>query len=217
MNTPAKSIAVTLTATILSGTAAFATTSISDFDRTGNGFATQSDIAAVLPGFTTSDFHAIDSNSDNRISAVELQSPGVRAIVGLYLSGSASVVGIDQISSSNDPFASFADLAAQYPGLTQSDFSSIDTNDDNRVSFGELYDPRAQSVLSRHDATGRVLGIAQIDTDRDGFADRAELAAAYPGVRPSDFRVIDANRDNRVSFSELYSLDSQIILGRTGS
>jgi hypothetical protein len=72
-------------------------------------------------------------------------------------------------------------------------------------------------VLSRHDATGRVLGIAQIDTDRDGFADRAELAAAYPGVRPSDFRVIDANRDNRVSFSELYSLDSQIILGRTGS
>lgn len=213
-----KRIALTLAATILSTTAAVAATDIASFDANGDGFATVAEVNAVFPGFSQSDFRQIDGNRDNRISAAELQQPGVSGIVGRYVGGAAGVVGLGDIDTSGNGFASFAELSATYPGLTAVEFDRIDANDDNRVSFRELYSPIAQSVVSLHEAANsQVSVLAQVDVNGDSFAAYNELLAAYPGLSTIDFRAIDANKDNRLSRVEFQSIETQTVLGRSGS
>lgn len=213
-----KRIALTLAATILSTTAAVAATDIASFDANGDGFASVSEVNAVFPGFARTDFRQIDENRDNRISAAELQKPGVREVVARYEGGAASVIGLGQIDTDADGFASHRELAAVYPGLTDVEFDRIDANDDNRVSFRELYSPDAQVVVSLHEAAGsQVSVLAAVDANGDSFAGYGELQAAYPGLSVVDFRAIDANKDNRLSRVEFQSLDTQTVLRRSGS
>ena len=214
-----KRIALTLAATILSTTAAVAATDIATLDADGDGFASVAEVNAAFPGFSRSDFRQLDGNRDNRISAVELQQPDARGIVGRYTAGvGASVVGISAIDTNGNGFASFAELQATYPGLSAVEFDRIDSNDDNRVSFDELYSPLAQATVSLHDATSsQVSVLSQVDTNGDSFAGYGELLAAYPGLNAADFRLIDANNDNRISRNEFLRIETQDVLGRAGS
>jgi hypothetical protein len=212
-----KTFALAIAATAFTATAALASTDIRDFDANGDHFASKSEVAAVFPGFTGSDFRRLDGNRDGRISSNELQLPGARGIVGRYEPAGSTVIGIGSIDSSGDGFATYQELAVAYPGLTLSDFARIDLNDDRRVSFTELYKPLAQVKLSRHENKTRLTGIAGIDRNGDSFASFAELSAVYPGLSVNDFDDIDANDDRRVSFSELYSLEAQVALNRSGS
>lgn len=212
-----KHIALTVAATILSSTAAFAATDIATFDADRDGFVTRAEIQEVYPGFSGSDFRTIDGNNDLRISAVELQNPEIRGVLGRYEASGGAVTGLGAIDGNADGFATFEELVMAYPGLTASDLRTIDTNNDRRVNARELYALPAQDVVARAKGDATSLGIPAIDADGDGFASFGELQAAYPGLRATDFRVIDGNDDNRVSFDELYSLDAQVVLGRSGA
>ena len=212
-----KSLALTAVATILSASAALASTDLADFDTNGDRFASKAEVSAVFPGFTASDFRGLDGNRDQRISASELNAPGARAIVARYEDQGTPVLGIADLDVSGDGFATIEELRVTYPGLTAQDFRRIDANRDNRVSFGELYAPLAQTKISRHEVTPSQVGISDLDTNGDNFAQFGELAAAFPGLNAIDFDDIDTNNDNRVSFGELYELDAQVILDRSGS
>jgi Ca2+-binding EF-hand superfamily protein len=212
-----KTIALTLAATILSSTAALAATDVATFDADRDGFVTRAEIAQVYPGFSGSDFRAIDGNNDQRISAVELQNPDIRGVLGRYEAGSGAITGLGAIDGDADGFATFEELVVAYPGLTASDLRTIDTNNDRRVNARELYALSAQDVIARAKGSATKTDINAIDANGDGFASFGELQAAYPGLRATDFRVIDGNDDNRVSFGELYRLNAQVVLGRSGA
>lgn len=213
-----KRFTLTLAAAILSTTAAVASTSVADFDANGDGFVTLSEIETVFPDFSRSDFRTVDNNRDNRISAVELQNPDVRAVIGRYEASSRMVEGLAALDTDGNGFASFDELAVAYPNLSATDYRLIDTNRDNRVSFPEFYTLEAQVALSRSAAAPEaIVDLASVDADGDGFVGFGELQAAFPGLSANDFRALDINRDNRLGATELYTLDTSVVLGRSGS
>ena len=55
------------------------------------------------------------------------------------------------VDVNNDDFASYAELSAAYPGLTEAEFEQIDGNNDNRVSSDEIYAPEAQQIVSLYE------------------------------------------------------------------
>jgi hypothetical protein len=110
---------------------------------------------------------------------------------------------IADFDRNGDRFATQAEVVAVLPGLTSSDFRRIDLNDDRRVSASEIATGTAQSVLGRHTGVAGAMSLSSVDTNGDSFVDFTELAAAYPGVSPVDFRQIDINDDNRLSNVEL--------------
>lgn len=126
----------------------------------------------------------------------------------------ATAAGIGAVDRNGDRFASRAELAAVYPTITTSDFRDLDRNRDNRISASEITAPGAEAILNKHVAAASVQDVRDIDTNGDGFASQAELAAAYPGFRASDFDDVDSNDDGRVSFTELYAPTAQDVVSR---
>lgn len=126
----------------------------------------------------------------------------------------ASAAGIGAVDQNGDRFASKAEIAAVYPTLSATDFRDLDQNRDNRISASEFTAPGAAAILNKHVAGVSVRGVAQIDTNGDGFASPAELAAAYPGFGPNDFDDIDANDDGRIGAVELYAPVAQEVVSR---
>ena len=203
-----KTFALTLAATALTASVATAA-SVANYDANGDRFASFTEVTAVNPGFSKSDFRAVDTNSDNRLSAVEVQSPGASAILARGQS-SGSIKSIGEISGGGS-FASQAQLMAAYPGLSVHDFNEIDQNNDGRVSSNELYDADAHPLL-RGAADEALVSLDVIDTDGSNFASLSELQAQYPTLTKIDFRRVDLNNDSRLSFSELYRIEAQDVI-----
>ena len=127
----------------------------------------------------------------------------------------ASAAGISSIDQNGDRFASKAEVAAQYPGLSAADFRDVDSNNDGRWSAAEFNTGEAKAIVARNvPGVGGVVDVAGLDTDGSGFVSEAELAAAYPGLTSFDFDDIDANNDQRISSVELYNGDAQAIVSR---
>ena len=208
-----KTLALAIATTALTATVASAA-GIGAIDQNGDRFASKAEIAAVYPTLSANDFRDLDQNRDNRISAVEITAPGASAILNKHVAG-VSVRGVADIDANGDGFASFGELAAAYPGFGANDFDDIDANNDGRVNFVELYAPVAQDVVSRYDAGSSILvSLDAVDTDGSGFASLNELVAKYPSLSAVDFQRLDANDDNRISFSELYQLEAIEVLGK---
>jgi len=119
---------------------------LAQVDTNGDNFVNFSELAAAYPGVTSADWNEIDVNDDRRLSSVEFQAG--RDVVARY-SGAMknAVVSLNAIDTNGSSFADFGEVAAAYPGLSSFDFDDLDTNDDNRVSFSELY--AGQNVLAR--------------------------------------------------------------------
>ena len=202
-----KTLALAIATTALTATVASAA-GIGAIDQNGDRFASKAEITAVYPTLSANDFRDLDLNRDNRISAVEITAPGASAILNKHVAG-VSVRGVADIDTNGDGFASFGELAAA------NDFDDIDANNDGRVNFVELYAPVAQDVVSRYDAGSSILvSLDAVDTDGSGFASLNELVAKYPSLSAVDFQRLDANDDNRISFSELYQLEAIEVLGK---
>ncbi len=200
-------------ATILTSVSASAM-SIEMLDADGDRFATYAEVTAVNPMVSRNEFRDLDVNRDRRLSAVELQAPGAEVILDRGTDPAGTVRSVADISGGS--FASYAELAAAYPGLQFHDFDLIDTNNDGRVSSVEIYASAAQDILNEHEA-GRgdiLVSLDAVDTDGSGFASLAELQAVYPGTSANDLRVFDVNRDGRISFNEFYSADAIETLGK---
>lgn len=186
-----------------------------DLDINGDRFASLAEVRQVLSGFTSSDFRSIDTNGDNRLSSSELNAPGTSELIGKYRGSMTIVHGLSEVDRDGDRFATFAELGAVYDGLLDSEFRQIDANDDQRVSAGELYSPRAQTLVTRYEMGGRMLITAmQVDNNDDFFISFEELVQSFPGISRIDFEMIDANGDNRVAAIEFYDPQSQAILDR---
>ncbi len=212
-----KTLALAIATTALTATVASAGVGISNFDQNGDRFASKAEVSAVFPGLTSADFRNIDQNDDRRLSANELLDSNAQTIFGKHANG-AAVQSVGKIDGNGDGFASWTELAAAYPGFRATDFDDLDLNDDRRVSANELYESRAQQVLSRYQAGFmEVVTLSSVDVDGSNFVSFAELSGVYPGVSNVDFDTIDANGDNRISFNELYANKTLSVLGRSGS
>lgn len=210
-----------LRALVSSGIAIFALSAaapalhFTDLDLDNDRFVTLDELRVVFPAFSQSDFHAIDTNTDNRLSSAELQASGASAMVERYRPNAVVIHGMSEIDRNGDLFASQAEIAAIYPGFSTSDYRRIDRNSDNRVSAAELYTPLAQTLAKRYEVAQVVKAtIDDVDLDNDNFASFGEMTSAFPGLTALDFEIIDQNSDNRVASGEFYDLDSQIILDR---
>lgn len=125
----------------------------------------------------------------------------------------ASAMSVESFDANGDRFATFAEVTAVNPLVNREQFREIDTNRDNRLSATEIDAPGAETILNRGmRPAGTVRSVA--DISGGAFASRSDLTAAYPGLTASEFRIIDANKDNRVSSTELYASSAQAILGQ---
>lgn len=207
-------LASSVSAFAITATAAVAGMGIETFDRNGDRFVSYAELSAVLPSVTKSDFNRLDTNDDRRLGSNEVSSAGAEAVFGRHLEVTNEVRGLSEVDTNGDRFASYAEMVSAHPGFHRTDFNEIDTNDDRRISQSELYDGNAQSILTRYERGSKILvSLDEIDIDGSGFATMPELATRYPGMSVNDFHRIDTNKDNRISFSELYDLETISILG----
>ena len=203
-----KTLALAIATTALTATIASAASGIANFDANGDRFASFDEVVAVNPTIDRNDFRGLDVNRDNRLSASEVQAAGAQAVLKR---GTASTGGAATVKG----FASYAELAAAYPGLSMTDFNQIDENNDNRVSSVEILDIDAQERLGRYENGDQILvSLSSVDVDGSGFASLSELQVAYPGLTSTDLNFFDTNDDNRISFTEFYALDAIEVLGK---
>ena len=133
------------------------------------------------------------------------------AVATILTTVSASAISINTFDTNGDRFASYAEVTAVNASVSRSEFRELDVNRDRRLSSVELQAPGAEAILNRGvNPTGTVLSVG--DISGGNFVSRAELAAAYPGLEAYEFDIIDANKDGRVSSTEIYAASAQDIL-----
>ena len=207
-----KTLALAIATTALTATVA-AAAGVASYDTNGDRFASFSEVVAVNATIDANDFRDLDTNRDRRLSATEITAPGASAVLNRGGVSTGTVLSTVQIGGGS--FVSEAQLAAAYPGLTANDFDRIDLNDDNRVSSVEIYASDAQTRLGRYENGAQILvSLDSVDVNGDSFASLSELQVAYPKLSSNDLIFFDANRDNRISFTEFYSPDSVQVLGK---
>lgn len=127
------------------------------------------------------------------------------------VAAAASVADFDQ---NGDRFASFAEVTAVNATIDRNDFRGIDTNRDNRLSASEVQ--AGEAVLGRGtDATGTFLSTH--DISGGAFVSYSELQGAYPGLPTSQARIIDINKDHRISAVELAAGQAELSVYENGS
>ncbi len=125
----------------------------------------------------------------------------------------ASAMSVSSFDQNGDRFVSFSEVTAVNPLVNRSEFRDLDVNRDNRLSAVELNAPGAEAILDRGtQSNGTVRSVA--DISGGAFVSEAQLTAAYPGLKASEFDLIDANNDNRVSSVEIYAPAAQDILNQ---
>lgn len=202
-------------ATALSATGAFAAVDLDQLDLDANNFVSIEELRASFPEVTANDFELMDANDDNRLSREEVTSPEGSTILDRYeMQPDVARGPVVVLDDDSDGYILLEDLRRAYSGFTDLDFDTMDTNDDNRLTYAEYYDIEAQNVVARYGMTNSVADIAEIDTNGDGFADFDEMMAQYPGIGELELEQIDLNGDNQVSSNELYEADAQQIVSR---
>jgi hypothetical protein len=186
---------------------------VAQIDWNGDSFVNFTELAIAYPGIDRESFAEIDTNGDNRLDQTELYEIPAQDILARYEDTGRTVrIPADR---DGDGFASFEELTAIFPGFTQSDFETIDTNDDNRIDTVEFYELEAQDALARYPMDGASLeDVDVLDTNGDRFVSFEEISAAYPGLPQVDFDEMDTNDDNQLDFTELYALDAQMAIAR---
>lgn len=202
-----------LSATMLTATVAAAQTDIAEIDWNNDSFVSFAELAIAYPGIDREDFRSIDTNNDNRIDSTEFYELEAQNILARHEETGRTIRLV--VDADGNGFVSYDELAAVYTGVTQLDFDEIDVNGDNRIDNWEFYDIEAQDIRARYEMNGDgIRGVSDIDQDGDAFISFEELTATYPDASSVDFEEMDSNGDNRLDFTELYSLDSQNILAR---
>ena len=198
---------------LFTATAASAATDISDVDMTADSFVGFEELRMAFPEVTEENFDAMDLNDDNRVSSEELLETDAQDILARYtmvpMKERAQVV----LDANFDRFVSKEEFTAIFPTFSEIDFNTIDDNNDNRVSYVEVYETEAQDIIARYYG-GTVTDIAMIDANGDSFADFDEMVGFYPEITEVNLKLIDTNNDNRISSTELYDPKAQQIVSR---
>lgn len=198
---------------LFTATAAFAATDISDVDMTADSFAGFEELRMAFPDVTEENFDAIDLNDDNRVSSQELLETDAQDILARYTMVPMKERSQVVLDANFDRFVSKEEFTAIFPTFSEIDFNTIDDNNDNRVSYVEVYETEAQDIIARYYG-GTVTDIATIDANGDSFADFDEMMGFYPEITEVNLKLIDTNNDNRISSTELYDPKAQQIVSR---
>ena len=112
-----------------------------------------------------------------------------------------------------DNGASFEEVTAQAPSLTQLEFDTIDLNDNNKWDANEMTGD-AQALLVRYmQGELKTQDDFTLDTDKDGMVSMAEVNAVAGAVTQSEFNDVDTNDNNQWDPNEL-NADAQGLLRR---
>ena len=124
-----------------------------------------------------------------------------------------AAVDIKDLDMNGDNGASFEEVTAKAPSLTQLEFDGIDTNDNNAWDANEMTGD-AQALLVRY-MQGELKTQDQftLDTNKDGNVSMAEVNAVAPSVTQLEFDAVDTNDDNNWDPTEL-NADAQGLLRR---
>jgi hypothetical protein len=124
-----------------------------------------------------------------------------------------AAVDIMNLDTDGDNGASFAEVTAKAPSLTQLEFDEVDTNDNNAWDANEL-NADAQGLLSRYmDGESTTQDAFKLDTDKDAMINMAEITAYNPSITQLEFDEIDTNDNNQWDANEL-TADAQGLLRR---
>lgn len=125
------------------------------------------------------------------------------AVLAMSAGAALAAPSMETVDTNHDGFASKAEMAAAYPGLTDGDFVNIDANADDRIAPDELYAESAQAILKEYEPGGTpVPEVTMFDSNHDGFASFEEIQTVFPSFEKSDFLDIDLNGDDRISQAE---------------
>lgn len=205
---------VTSTAIALfAATAATAATDMSDVDMTNDQFVGFEELKMAYPELTEEFFNQMDSNSDNRLSSEELLETSAQDILARYTMVPKEERAKVVLDANFDRFVTKEEFVAVFPTFSEIDFKAMDDNNDQRVSYVEVYETKAQDIIARYYG-GTVADIAAIDTNGDNFADFDEMMGFYPEITEENLKLIDQNNDNRISSQELYDPKAQQIVSR---
>ena len=102
-----------------------------------------------------------------------------------------------------DNGASFEEVTAQAPSLTQLEFDTIDLNDNNLWDANEMTGD-AQALLVRYmQGELKTQDDFTLDTDKDGMVSMAEVNAVAGSVTQLEFDEVDTNDNNQWDPNEL--------------
>ena len=128
-------------------------------------------------------------------------------------SAAFAAVDIKDLDTNGDNGASFEEVIAKAPSLTQLEFDGVDTNDNNMWDANELT-ADAQALLTRYmEGELQTQDQFKLDTNKDGNVSMAEVNAVAPSVTQLEFDEIDTNDDNNWDPTEL-NADAQGLLRR---
>ena len=124
-----------------------------------------------------------------------------------------AAVDIKDLDMNGDNGASFEEVTAKAPSLTQLEFDGIDTNDNNAWDANEMTGD-AQALLVRYmQGELKTQDQFKLDTNKDGNVSMAEVNAVAPSVTQLEFDAVDTNDDNNWDPTEL-NADAQGLLRR---
>lgn len=113
-----------------------------------------------------------------------------------------AAVDIKDLDMDGDSAASFAEVTALAPTLTQLEFDEIDTNDNNAWDANEL-NADAQGLLARYmEGQSTTQDAMMLDTDKDSMVSMAEVNAVAPSVTQMEFDEVDTNDNNQWDSNE---------------
>lgn len=113
-----------------------------------------------------------------------------------------AAIEIKDLDMNGDNGASFEEVTAKAPSLTQLEFDQIDTNDNNSWDANEMTGD-AQALLVRYmEGQSKTQDAMSLDTDKDGMVSFAEVTAFAPLVIQTEFDDIDANDNNQWDSNE---------------
>jgi hypothetical protein len=208
-----KRLTATTALLALAAAPACAAVTLQDIDVTGDSFATFEEVRNAMPRMELDDFHEVDLNGDNRLSAEEIREPKAQNLFAQHQVLSRKERVLSLLDADGDGFMSFEDMTRVYPSMTMVTFDQIDGNKDHRLSYAEFYTPKTQTAIAQC-AKPSYMNLADMDQDGDKYLSMEELKVGYPGATPYDFDTIDLNKDNRVSAVELLAPTAECLIGK---
>lgn len=124
-------------------------------------------------------------------------------------------VTIQDLDVTNDNFATFEEVRNAIPRMERNDFQVIDLNKDGRLSGDEVNDLKAQDMFAQHQVLSRKERVLTLlDDNEDGFMSFEDMQHVYPSLTMESFDQIDANKDQRLSYAEFYTPETQTALAQ---
>lgn len=137
------------------------------------------------------------------------------ALAAVAATPALAVVTIQDLDVTGDSFATYEEVRNAIPQMDRVDFKAIDANGDRRLSASEVSAPEAQTALTQHQMrSAKERPLMLLDPDSDGFMSYDDLVRVHPSLTRNSFQEIDTNGDNRLSYAEFYTSETQTALAQ---